>query len=367
MWGRPKMQLVPREKMWEAEKALSETERRSRYRCGDRFVTLDQIQSWSEYATELKHQHEARAEAAASQPAAAPRVDAEGRPLPPERATALRPVQPPPEPLPALYQPDEELNKIVSLWRGDITTLEIDGIVNAANQSLLGGGGIDGAIHRAAGDDLYFECKQLNGCNTGGCKISRGYRLPATYVLHTVGPIGEYPKKLVACYRKCLLVAVENGLRSIAFCGISTGIYGYPLEPASRVAIQVVREWLSEGDNRKHFDRIIFCVFLAKELDCYERLLPSYFPLPGTHFSGEAPPRLPEPDAEEADESSDDDEEEADEKNKKKEGEKTQNPAEAKAETKAETKAAEAKAETKPETEAETKPETEAETKRNRS
>jgi O-acetyl-ADP-ribose deacetylase (regulator of RNase III) len=135
--------------------------------------------------------------------------------------------------------------------QGDITKQEVDAIVNAANEALRGGGGVDGAIHRAAGPELLEECKKIGGCPTGEARITKGYRLPARYVIHTVGPVwhggerGE-PEKLSACYRNALRLAVENGARTVAFPGISTGVYGYPLEDATRVAIATVRACLEE-------------------------------------------------------------------------------------------------------------------------
>ncbi len=134
--------------------------------------------------------------------------------------------------------------------QGDITRQVVDAIVNAANERLLGGGGVDGAIHRAAGPELLAECRKIGGCPTGEARITRGYRLPARYVIHTVGPVwhgggkGE-PELLAACYRKALELAVANGLRTIAFPGISTGIYGYPLEPATRLAMTTVKDGLA--------------------------------------------------------------------------------------------------------------------------
>ncbi|XP_006622521.1 uncharacterized protein LOC102677590 isoform X2 [Apis dorsata] len=170
---------------------------------------------------------------------------------------------------------NEEMANKISIWQGDITSLEIDAIVNAANSTLLGGGGVDGAIHKAAGPNLKKECATLGGCHVGEAKITGGYMLPAKYVIHTVGPQGEKPEKLKECYENSLIVARENQLRTIAFPCISTGIYGYPQRPAAKVALLTVKKFLIE--NKNAVDRIIFCLFLKTDKDIYEELLQKYF------------------------------------------------------------------------------------------
>jgi O-acetyl-ADP-ribose deacetylase (regulator of RNase III) len=165
--------------------------------------------------------------------------------------------------------------KKIELYLGDITKLEVDAIVNAANTSLLGGGGVDGAIHRAAGKKLLDACRQLNGCETGDAKITKGFELPATYVIHTVGPVwngGNYsePEKLASCYKRSLEVAVENGVKTIAFPNISTGVYGYPKSDAAKIAVQTVTRFLTENSG---IEKVIFCAFDSVNMEIYRKLI----------------------------------------------------------------------------------------------
>ncbi|OSC98278.1 A1pp-domain-containing protein [Trametes coccinea BRFM310] len=184
----------------------------------------------------------------------------------------------------ARHPPKQALLDRVSLYQGDITKLDVDAIVNAANRSLLGGGGVDGAIHAAAGRSLLEECRKLNGCETGDAKITKGYNLPARHVIHTVGPIYSSSnvetkaQQLASCYRTSLQLAVQNSLKHIAFPSISTGIYGYPIQDATHIALDVVRNFLDSEDGAK-LERTIFVVWSDDDKRVYENLLPLYFPL----------------------------------------------------------------------------------------
>uniref|UniRef100_A0A131Z4N3 MACRO domain-containing protein n=1 Tax=Rhipicephalus appendiculatus TaxID=34631 RepID=A0A131Z4N3_RHIAP len=225
----------------EREKFLSLplAEKRASYKCGSKFIIIEDIDDWPTYS-------------------AAKKISGSGS---------------------GKYKVRPDLNSKVSIFVGDITALEIDAIVNAANNRLLGGGGVDGAIHSAAGPKLKEECATLNGCPTGEAKITGGYKLPAKYVIHTVGPVGENEAKLHSCYLTCLETLKAHKLRTVAFPCISTGVYGYPNEKAAHVALSTAREWLEADENAHKVDRIIFCLFLAVDVRLYEKLLPVYFPL----------------------------------------------------------------------------------------
>jgi O-acetyl-ADP-ribose deacetylase (regulator of RNase III) len=163
----------------------------------------------------------------------------------------------------------------IDIVRGDITKLEVDAVVNAANTTLLGGGGVDAAIHRAAGSELLAECRTLGGCEAGEAKITRGYHLPARFVIHTVGPIwrgGTYgePETLANCYRNSLQVAVENGIKTIAFPAISCGAYGYPIPEAAEIAVKTTREFLTAEEK---IDKVIFVLWSNDIYDAYRKLL----------------------------------------------------------------------------------------------
>ena len=185
---------------------------------------------------------------------------------------------------------------MIKIIQGDITTLAVDAIVNAANQVMLGGGGVDGAIHRAAGPELYEACLKVPEvrpgvrCPTGEARITPGFKLPAKFVIHTVGPVyrdglhGE-PEKLAACYRNSLALAAENGCKSIAFPCISTGVYGYPIEDSAKIAVREVKAFLAatayakamavrENAEDAEEMEVIFCCFSARDAAVYEQLLP---------------------------------------------------------------------------------------------
>jgi O-acetyl-ADP-ribose deacetylase len=168
----------------------------------------------------------------------------------------------------------------IDIVRGDITKLDIDAIVNAANTTLLGGGGVDGAIHRAAGSQLLEECRTLGGCAPGEAKLTRGYDLPARFVIHTVGPVWSGGKRseaetLTNCYRNSLRLAAENGIRSIAFPAISCGAYRYPIPDAAKIAVKTTRDFLATTDE---IDKVIFVVSSDEILEAYQQILEGHAP-----------------------------------------------------------------------------------------
>ncbi|CAH0403665.1 unnamed protein product [Chilo suppressalis] len=177
---------------------------------------------------------------------------------------------------------NKELADRISIFQGDITKLEIDAIVNAANSRLVAGGGVDGAIHRAAGSLLQEECNSLRGCPTGDAKVTGGYNLPSKYVIHTVGPQDGSAKALQSCYEKCLQYQQEYRIKSIAFPCISTGIYGFPNRLAAHIALRTARKFLETNED---MERIIFCTFMPVDVDIYKTLLQMYFPIHASNYN----------------------------------------------------------------------------------
>ncbi len=167
------------------------------------------------------------------------------------------------------------MNERIEIYKGDITKLHVDAIVNAANRTLLGGGGVDGAIHKAAGRQLLEECRKLGGCNTGDAKITKGYNLPAKFIIHTVGPVwfggrNDEDEALINCYKRSLELAVKNNIKTIAFPSISTGAYGFPVERAARIAINEILDFLWDDES---IDKITFVCYSQNDFDIYEQLL----------------------------------------------------------------------------------------------
>uniref|UniRef100_T1JI15 Macro domain-containing protein n=1 Tax=Strigamia maritima TaxID=126957 RepID=T1JI15_STRMM len=225
-------------------------EKRHLYACGGKFILVKDVSPWTVYYERLK---------------ANGKVETN---FPPPVKDCCATIK---------WVAREKYRSKISLWRGDITYLEVDAVVNAANTSLMGGGGVDGAIHAGAGAELQAECASLNGCEPGDAKMTGGYKLPARYIIHTVGPTNRKPELLHACYENCLRIAKANGLRTIAFPCIATGVYGYPNEEACKIALETVRKWFDRGFT-DYVDRIIFCVFLETDMKIYEKNIPFFFP-----------------------------------------------------------------------------------------
>jgi O-acetyl-ADP-ribose deacetylase (regulator of RNase III) len=190
----------------------------------------------------------------------------------------------------------KDLDSKIEIIRGDITKLAVDAIVNAANATLLGGGGVDGAIHRAAGPELLAECRTLGGCRPGEAKLTKGYKLPARFVIHTVGPVWTGEKRgerqiLANCYRNSLQLAVKNRIKTIAFPAISCGAYSYPIREATRIAVETTREFLATDDK---IEKVIFVLWSEDLYDAYRELLEQRSPRRGAISAlcapGEEPP-----------------------------------------------------------------------------
>lgn len=180
---------------------------------------------------------------------------------------------------PGVFEVNPVINEKIALWRGDITALEIDGIVNAANSDLWAGGGICGAIHRAAGSRLEQACDKIGSCPTGNTVITPGFKLPSKYVLHSVGPTNKSPDALESCYRTIMECCVKHKVRSVCMCCISTGIFGFPNEPACIIALSTVRKFLENPENQKAIDLVVFCTFMIEDVKLYDQFTPMFFPV----------------------------------------------------------------------------------------
>ncbi|XP_059062577.1 macro domain-containing protein CT2219-like [Achroia grisella] len=224
-------------------------EKRKLYKGGD-YIALDNVDPWWKYVTQNKKELESKKHTL-------------------DDLTEFQKIQ-------ISTARNKEISKKVSIFKGDITKLEVDAIVNAANSRLKAGGGVDGAIHRSAGPLLQQECNTLGGCVTGDAKVTGGYNLPAKYVIHTVGPQDGSAQKLQSCYETCLSHQKKYQLQTIAFPCISTGIYGFPNRLAAHIALSTARKYLEASEG---VERIIFCTFMPVDVDIYETLMQMYFPV----------------------------------------------------------------------------------------
>jgi len=193
------------------------------------------------------------------------------------RCTGLDSIIPELENVSEVFPHSQNLNEKIGIWYGDITQLKVDAIVNAAHPGLCGGGGVDGYIHMIAGEELMEECMTLGGCEMGEAKLTKGHKLPAKYVIHTVGPHNADASVLESCYKSCLNLMLENNFRTIAFPCISTGHYKFPIVDATKIALNSVHQWL-EGIDLTKIDLIIFSVFNMRDEAVYNELLPKYYP-----------------------------------------------------------------------------------------
>ncbi|XP_026764018.2 macro domain-containing protein CT2219-like [Galleria mellonella] len=238
---------------WTIEKmnilSLPLEDKRKLYK-GPDYIVLDNIDPWSKYVTQNKQALESKKHTS-------------------DDINEFKKIQ-------IDSNKNKKISEKVSIFKGDITKLEVDAIVNAANARLKAGGGVDGAIHRSAGPLLQQECDSLGGCPTGEAKITGGYNLPAKYIIHTVGPQDGSAQKLQSCYETCLSHLKKYQLQSIAFPCISTGIYGFPNRLAAHIALQTARKYLEANEG---VDRIIFCTFMPIDVDIYETLMQMYFPV----------------------------------------------------------------------------------------
>ena len=278
---------------------MSLEEKRKLYVCGKSYVCLADIPLWpvlyKKVKAPLPPSVRARTPISPAQKLSTPSADSNKVGATKSARLVYKPTPPPPTPEPEIAVIKEEIkptceitmktdlikddiNHKISLWQGDITKLEIDAIVNGSNTTLRDKGGEHHSIHKIAGPTLMKECLALNGCATGEAKITSGHKLPAKYIIHTVGPIGKHQSNLLQkCYENCLRIVLEYNIKSVAFCCISTGMYGYPNREAAEIALKTVRRWLVEHSAK--VERIILCTFLSRDFQIYQRLMSSkYFP-----------------------------------------------------------------------------------------